>query len=161
MQQQEREMLAGHAANAVMGRFKTAPDGFYSENVRQKLILLLQIVDRLALQTEAPLFFSEIVSGYDLVVMRPSGWVPPTDVDAPFDSRVLSAVDDRMLVLLGETFAGVAQPSAGAHVFSSEDGLVYFGFQSVHRAATLAEMGLSLTELVNVTAPLLPEGSVQ
>lgn len=159
MLQSEREFLAGHAVKAVMSRYEVAPCGFYSENVRQKFIFLLQAVDRLVQNVRQPLLFTDVLPGFDLVVMQPEGWTPAAA--AEFDSRVLSSVDDRVLELLAQALEGMAHDAAGAHVFESQDGLVYFGFQSAQRAEVITEMGISPDSILDASAQLVQGETVQ
>ena len=158
MLQQERETLTELAMEHVSKLFKTQSLGaFYQDGVQHKLGLLLQAVDRAALAVEKPVLFSEIVPGFDLVILRhPDNANSHPKVTDEFDARAMSSVDESCLVLLGEAFtqhlkerSAAGEEDQGAYIFQGGDGLHYFGFKSSDRHSILREMGVAEDGLVN------------
>lgn len=157
MLQQEREHLAGVAMRSVAEVFDSRPGSFYDDSVQHKLILLLQAMDRVAVATDKPVLFGDILPGFDVVILR------NVDVSLnlaeggnPLDERALSSVDETCLAILGHGLehhlaqrAKSGGEDHGVYVYEGGDGLHYFCFRTAYRAAVLAEMGVSPDGLID------------
>lgn len=159
MYRQEREQLSNLAVGHVSILFKNNPLGaFYQDSVKHKLGLLLQAVDRAALAVNKPVLFSEIVPGFDLVVLsNPDKTQSRSAETDEFDSRAMSSVDESCLLLLSEALeqhmkerAAAGEEEHGAFIFQGGDGLHYFGFKTSDRLAVLREMGVAEDGLVSI-----------
>lgn len=158
MQKSERANLAELAANKVVGGAGVEGAGFYGENVRQKFIFLLQVVDHLAANAQMPLLLTDILPGFDLVVMKPERWAPQGDI--VFNSQHFSSVDDRVLDLLAVALGDSFLREPGAQVFEAEDGMVYAAFRSAIRAEVLREMGLDSSAIQIADGALASSGGM-
>lgn len=147
MLQGQRQHLAGLATERIAALFHDQPGAFYRDSVHQKLILLLQAVDRAALAVSSPLLITSAIPGFDLVVMRNPDAPAPT-ADAAVDPRAVSAIDETCLDLLGKAVEKMLAESdhtgaPGAFIYQGGDGLHYFGFRTEHRADILKQLGIS------------------
>lgn len=156
MLQSQREHLAGLATAQISALFKSPPGAFYQEGVQAKLLMLLQAMDRAAVAVDKPVLFSEILPGFDLVILRNPD-VPLVGVtEAPLDVAALSSVDETCLALLAraldEYLAAQKQGEneEGAFIYRGDDGLHYFAFRTAFRDTILAQMGVSKDGLLTL-----------
>ena len=156
MLQSQREHLAGLATEQITALFKSAPGAFYQEGVQAKLLMLLQAVDRAAFAVDKPVLFTEILPGFDLVVLRnPDIPVVGITQDA-LDSRALSSVDETCLALLSQALepclkAQSSDDEQGAFIYQGDDGLHYLGFRTRFRTEMLAQIGVAPDGLVTLS----------
>jgi len=145
--------------SAVMGM---AADSVLIETLKQKLILMLSTMDMAAASVERPLLVTDVVPGYDCLVLgaKFSADNIQTDVDA--DVRIQTALDPELLQSLAIALDIEFKENGGALVFESDDGTHYIGFESKNRAQALSSANIGQGSLaVVVSTQSNPAGVLQ
>lgn len=164
----DRQQFVDVAVAQIEELFRVPPGSFFRDSVRAKLLLLLQIVDRVSRPAVCPVHFMEIVPGYDLFVSHnPDVALPEDPALDEVAPEAVSSVDESSLALvaaiLNTHFAqrvaqGGGEVEAGGHVFEAEDGLVYTLCRARDRDEIARSLGVTPGSVVRASDVLRDGG---
>lgn len=145
----ERELVASQAVSR-MGQILGSTEGMLADAVKQKLVLLFGAMDQVAQAANRPLLITDILPGYDMLIVRAEVVGHPETVPkAGMDVRALTPIDPSILHGLAMVLDGeFSVAKGGALLYESGDGTHYIGFQSKNRAIALNHMGIYAEDTV-------------
>lgn len=145
----ERELVASQAVSR-MGQILGSAEGVLADTVKQKLVLLFSAMDQVAQAANRPLLITDILPGYDMVIVRAEVVGHPDSIPkAGIDVRALTPIDPAILHGLTMVLDGeFSVAKGGALLYESDDGTHYIGFQSKNRAIALTHMGIYAEDAV-------------
>ena len=153
MLKQEHDQVAAVAVErfvALVGGNATVDD-LYLDQLRQKIAMVLVVVDVAAHKAPMPLFIKDAVPGYDVLVYvsNQPGEAPMLDIPVGAATALDPRHLDAFTQILDQAFAGKGD---GVFMHQAGDGMHYVIFASQEREKTLSSLGFDVAAVLGVAS---------
>lgn len=144
MQQNERNMVAGHAVFRVGQLVGGDLNPVLAAALTENFIGFIAAIDAVTKAANQPVVVADVLPGYDLVAIRAKQDAPVPLEQSGEAIRDSSPIAPEFMRSLTQVLDAEFDATSGASmVFEADDGATYVIYQSRHRAQALVSMGIA------------------